>query len=121
MAVDESCAGQRKFDSVYVVAFVCSVGCLNHHEFESCGREIVRMLGGLSNDSWFQLCAREWAVLCVYSVSGRLLQSPLYMSGVRGRESDPLCVYAVCWVGCCDHCWTLSRVRGRERSSCVHM
>ena len=57
MAVDESCAGQRKFDSVYVVAFVCSVGRLNHHEFESCRREIVRMymwlcvFGGLSNDS----------------------------------------------------------------------
>ena len=52
VAVDESCAGQRKIDSVYV--FVCSVDCLYPHEFESCGREIMRM------DMW--LCVFGWVV-----------------------------------------------------------
>ena len=71
---------------------VCLVGCLNHREFESYGREIARMcmwlcvLGGLSNDHWFQLCEGENDLVYVCSVLVRLLQSLLDTSGVRGRE-----------------------------------
>ena len=37
-----------------VYVFVCSVDCLYPHEFESCGREIMRM------DMW--LCVFGWVV-----------------------------------------------------------